>query len=249
MIAMKWDHTVPPFNIHVASPLLYAIFVEFLKRFVKPCPTSTTMKSIRKIHNIFLSILSLFMLLTILYANHQQNKIWPLRNLLCDSYENNRLARTSSDVFMWSKYLEWGDTLFLVLSGRPISWLQYTHHMTTALLSYINVYPLMAPYLMVFQGMNCFVHVPMYWYFAYPKGALFKLRKLITGAQIVQHISAVTTSFATLFFMDDCDQNWLGNVGCVFGYGMYLAFFLIFYAAKYGQPAKKEEGAKRKKKQ
>lgn len=38
--------------------------------------------------------------------------------------------------FLWSKYWEWLDTLFLHLSGKPISQLQYTHHMSTAMLVY-----------------------------------------------------------------------------------------------------------------
>ncbi|CAN0325774.1 unnamed protein product, partial [Hapterophycus canaliculatus] len=38
-----------------------------------------------------------------------------------------------------SKYWEWFDTALLVAKGKPVSWLQYTHHASTAILTALNM--------------------------------------------------------------------------------------------------------------
>jgi len=152
---------------------------------------------------------------------------------ICDSFNENKIARISADLFLYSKYLEWLDTLFLHLSGRPISMLQSTHHASTAILSYLNSQPAMSPCSAIPQGLNCFVHIPMYWYFAYPKGFLFKYRKTITTIQIYQHIIALCTCIYVIFINPDCEQNYYGiRLGFVL-YMMYFGFFMEFYIKNY----------------
>lgn len=89
--------------------------------------------------------------------------------------------------FYWSKYWEWLDTAFLILSDREISWLQYTHHMSTALLTYVNINPFISSIALVTIFTNTLVHTFMYWYFAFSKGVLRPYRRLITVSQTVQH--------------------------------------------------------------
>lgn len=38
-----------------------------------------------------------------------------------------------------SKAWEWFDTALLVAKGKPVSWLQYTHHGSTAILTALNM--------------------------------------------------------------------------------------------------------------
>lgn len=38
-----------------------------------------------------------------------------------------------------SKAWEWFDTALLVAKGKPVSWLQYTHHASTAILTALNM--------------------------------------------------------------------------------------------------------------
>ena len=139
-------------HINIISPFLYIIFVNRITKLI-PCPKSTTMKIIRKYHNINLSILSFIMLVGFTIGNYQTDKLSSLNNLLCKPYSNNSYIIISANMFLYSKYLEWGDTLFLHLSGKSISMLQYTHHMTTAFLMYANIIDYISPYIYVFTAL------------------------------------------------------------------------------------------------
>jgi hypothetical protein len=224
-------------NIHILSPLIYIFFVKVIL-FVKPIPNSNLMKEFRKSHNISLSILSLFMLISITYSNYITNKIYPINNLLCKSYNNNLIANFSVLLFLYSKYLEWGDTIYLQLSGKTISTLHYTHHMTTAFVVYFNYIEYISPHMYIFMGSNCFVHILMYWYYAYPKGILFKFRKFITQLQIIQHIICLSTLIYT-FNLKNCEQNKYGSYIGFFCYLMYLIYFVLFYIKTYFKKLKK----------
>ena len=160
-------------SIHLISPLIYIIFVK-LFYFVSPNPESHKIKLIRKIYNISMSFLSIIMLISITISTYSSNKLKSLDSLLCLPYNNNILIYWSTYIILYSKYIEWFDTLFLHLSDKPISWLQYTHHMSTTILVYVHIHDNISPLIFVFQALNCFVHIPMYWYFAYPKGFLSK---------------------------------------------------------------------------
>ncbi len=217
-------------NIHLLSPFLYMLFTKVILLY-DSCPNNQIMISMRKIHNITLSLLSMFMFVSIIYANYLTNKLSSLHNLLCISYNNNHVALFSAKMFLYSKYLEWGDTLFLHLSGKPISMLQYTHHMSTAFLVYLNTVETMNSHYIVAMGLNCFVHIPMYWYFAYPNGFLKLFRVRITQIQIIQHIICIITSIYICF--TDCHQNKYGNKCGLIGYLIYLFYFLLFYMKSY----------------
>ena len=136
------------------------------------------MRQCRRFHNMLLSFMSFIMLVGITYSTYRNNKFQSLNNLLCKPYNYDIIALSSSWMFLYSKYIEWGDTLFLHLSGKNISMLQYTHHMSTALLVYIHLREFISPLIYIYMALNCFVHVLMYWYFAFPRGILFKFRKL-----------------------------------------------------------------------
>lgn len=198
---------------------------------IKPCPESKTMLALRKIHNIGLSILSLFMLISIIYTNIITNKLNSINGILCKPYDNN-YAVFSAYMFLYSKYLEWGDTLFLHLSGKKISMLQYTHHMSTAFGTYFNTYGIVNPQYFIPMSLNCFIHVLMYWYFAYPRGILKVIRVQITQFQILQHIICILASIY-IETLHNCNQNRYGNKIGLSLYFMYLIYFSIFYKNTY----------------
>jgi hypothetical protein len=215
--------------IHKLSPLIYTIFVKIIS-FFPAIPNSENMLFFRKMHNLFLSILSLIMLIGLIYGNYLDNKLATTYNFFClanESYWTTLSVKT----FLYSKYLEWLDTLFLVLSGKSISMLQYTHHMTTAILAFYNYYPVISPFINIFIILNCLVHVFMYWYFAYPKGYLHKFRRMITQLQIIQHIICLSTLIITPF-INNCSQNFYGHILGFFMYSMYLFYFILFYLNK-----------------
>lgn len=219
--------------IHLFSPLLYILFVKCVTQ-IKPISNSTLMKSFRKYHNISLSMLSFIMLIGIIIGNIQIEKFTSINDLLCKSYQNNWYAVNSVKLFLYSKYLEWPDTMYLHLSGKKISMLQYTHHMTTALLMYSNTLDYISPMIFPFMAMNCLVHIFMYWYFAFPKGFLRFFKKQITQSQIIQHILCLIT-LIYIATLKECQQNKFGLQTGLVLYSVYLIYFLHFYLKSYNK--------------
>jgi hypothetical protein len=209
------------------------MFVNFIQ-FCPPIPSNPIMIFFRKWHNINLSVVSLLMFIGITVGQLQTGKFDSIDALLCKSYDENLFAYYSARVFLWSKYLEWGDTLFLQLGGKPISMLQYTHHMSTAFLGWFAVNNGIAtPIVYVQMSMNSVIHVFMYWYFAYPKGGLHRYRKLITSSQIIQHIISLISLIYVKVNEVDCPQNKLFLESGIALYGMYLFYFTLFYVKSY----------------
>ncbi len=217
--------------LHILSPFIYILFVKLLL-ILPPCPKSHIMITLRKYHNIVLSTLSFLMFIGIVLANLLSGKLHNTRSLLCKPYNYNIFSIITTKTFLYSKYLEWGDTVFIHLSGKPISQLQYTHHLTTAFLMYMNMVDYLSPHLFVFISLNCLVHTWMYWYFAYPKGLLYRYRKMITISQIIQHIVCLLTIIYTST-LKNCHQNKYGNICGFCMYMMYLFYFVLFYKKMY----------------
>ena len=218
---------------HNLSPFIYILYVEGVKT-IPPCPQNIYMKCARYFHNTFMAFISGLMFLMITIGNAQMDKFSSIDNLICKSYENNWFAYTGAELFLWSKYIEWIDTLFLQLSRKPITNLHYTHHMSTAILMYNNINPHLTHSIYIFMGSNTLIHVFMYWYYADSYGWLYPYRQWITTAQILQHVLCVITIYTTnIFGEDDCKQNMYGNILAFLLYHMYLVYFMMFYFRKY----------------
>jgi len=214
--------------IHLSSPALYAAYVFAIQQ-LPACPESSVMKFCRTAHNINLSLLSAAMFFVALVGQVQTDKFASSNAFLCKSYDENWYMNLAGQAFLYSKYIEWGDTLFLQLSGKPISMLQYTHHMSTAILVYVGLdRTIISPHILVFIGTNTLVHIPMYWYFAYPNGFLKRFRRQITQSQIVQHIVCIGTIVYTMS-LDNCRQAEYVNILGFALYYMYLFYFTAFY--------------------
>ena len=222
-------------NFHLISPIIYILYVFFLQK-ITPKPKSHVIKFLRKIHNIVLSILSAVMFIGISYETYKMNKFNSIYELLCKNYDET--YSISTNLFLYSKYLEWGDTLFLHLGNKPISMLHYTHHMSTSILMYLNLEKYISPFIFISISLNTFIHVFMYWYFAYPKGFLYKYRKMITKFQIIQHF-IVVISVIQVTFLSNCQQNRFGKEAGLILYLMYLLFFSHFYLMTYVKETKK----------
>lgn len=101
--------------------------------------------------------------------------------------------------------------------------------MSTAILTYKNIEYFISPFIFIFMSTNCFVHIFMYWYFAFPKVFLKKFKKFITISQIVQHIICICTIIWIYFILNNCDQHPIGLELGLFLYSMYLFNFVKFY--------------------
>ena len=217
--------------LHSWSPILYIFWVKLIQK-IEPKPNNNKLKLIRKIHNLNLSFLSLMIMLLMFKANYDENKFYCINNLLCKSYNNNYYANIGSSLFLCSKYIEWIDTLFIHLSNKKISDLHYTHHMSTAFLLYHNIDNEVGAAAFVPIGLNCFVHIFMYYYFAFPYGFMKKFKKMITQIQLFQHFMVLTSSIYILN-LDNCKQNKYGTELSILLYTMYIIYFSKFYINTY----------------
>ena len=214
--------------VHLTSPALYAGYVHLLQK-LPSCPDNSIMKFARTAHNVNLSLLSAAMFVIAFIGQVQTGKFASTYAFFCKSYDDNWYMNLAGQAFLYSKYLEWGDTLFLQLSGKPISMLQYTHHMSTAVLTHVAyTRTILSPHGMMFLGTNTLVHMPMYWYFAYPKGFLHRYRRQITQSQIIQHVVCLGTIVYTMN-TDNCEQAEYVNPLGLAMYLMYLFYFVSFY--------------------
>lgn len=230
------------------SPLLYMVFVEFCKHYLprRTAENAKTIDMIRQLHNIGLAAASLYLCVGIAIAAYQSNKFASFDNLLCMRFNNEPVAYPFGWWFYVSKYWEWLDTAFLIIGGKEVSWLQYTHHMSTAILVYVNIHPIFSALSFTTGFLNTFVHIFMYYYFAYPKGIMRNFRKLITRTQILQHVLCLASILYMYSNLDNCYTTKSGLELALGLYIMYLVFFTLFYIAQYVKGGSKKGGASKK---
>merc|ERR1711963_109458 len=106
-------------------------------------------------------------------------------------------------VFYISKYVEFLDTYFLILCGRPVIWLQYLHHIGAPLACGLP-YHWNVVGAWIFVSFNGVIHTFMYYYYAccIMKWKFPLPKQLITYLQIIQFITGLG-SYAFYYFIED----------------------------------------------
>jgi hypothetical protein len=224
-------------TIAYASPILYMVYVEVAKR-ILPVETKSSkpvFDILKLVHNLGLAIASLALLVGIIYCGLESGKFNSVHSALCGPFQDEYTASMVGRYFYLSKYWEWIDTAFLITGGKEISWLQYTHHMSTAILVYANTSPVISSASLLACFTNTFVHVFMYFYYAFPHGFMKKYRKFITTIQIIQHCLCLSGFTYIYFNLDSCVTTTVGIKMALMLYVMYLTFFVLFYIVAYVQ--------------
>lgn len=153
-------------------------------------------------------------------------------------------------IFVWSKFAELIDTVFIIAHKKPLLLLHWYHHITVLLYAWFG-YIAGAPAGSIFGPLNAAVHTIMYGYYF-----LMAIRMkpkwfnpfYITVFQIVQMVIGVSTSCISFYYYrtdPDCFVN--GNIllqGLLM-YGSYLYLFVAFFLARY---YKKQQNSDKKKK-
>lgn len=222
--------------IAYSSPILYMVYVEIAK-IVLPHETKKNkpiFDVLKLVHNLGLAVASLVLLYGILYCAWESNKLSSIHASLCGPFKDEKTAMLVGRYFYLSKYWEWVDTAFLITAKKEVSWLQYTHHMSTAILVFANISPVISSASLLACFTNTFVHVFMYLYYAFPH-ALRKYRKWITTIQIIQHCMCLTGFTYIYLNLDSCVTTTMGIKMALALYVMYLTFFVLFYIVQYVQ--------------
>lgn len=98
----------------------------------------------------------------------------------------NKLFFWSALLFHYSKYVEYMDTAWLVLKGKPVSFLQGFHHFGAAWDTFLGI-AFQNEGIFVFVLLNAFIHTIMYAYYgATAAGFKISMKPLITLMQITQ---------------------------------------------------------------
>lgn len=225
------------------SPVVYGTLISLTKnlrfrkwkKYLKDRINLVTLKKIRKINNILLSIFSGGMTFFSALEIREQLKDYTADEIVCKQFTETENLYLIMKLFYLSKYWEWLDTIFLVIFNKHVSNLHYYHHASTPFLSYITVfYQGIVPSYIYACLLNCFVHTFMYWYYAYPLGFLNKYKKWITKIQIIQHTYILLSlSYIYLFCNEVFEEFYIPILVSLICYGYYFVQFTLFYVNKY----------------
>jgi elongation of very long chain fatty acids protein 6 len=152
-------------------------------------------------------------------------------------------------LFIYSKFAELLDTIFLIIRKKEIIFLHWFHHVTVLLFCWHSFHVSTATGLW-FAAINYFVHSIMYTYYAlaiYGFKPVFKLAIYITTIQIVQMILGISVilyaAYTQIVLGSPCNVD---PVNWKLGLAMYASYFVLFsllFYQKYFQP-KVEHGQK-----
>ena len=180
--------------------IYYLLIKKAIKYFDKNQINNILLNNFIQKYNIVISLISWYIFLITIYDNTNHINLY---GLTCSNHTNSMIT-----LFYYLKYIEWMDTIFLVIKKKNISFLHYYHHMVVPLFVYLNYgfintagqnYVLMS---------NSLAHGLMYMYYAYPR-KLKKYSKIVTTVQTVQHLGALLILIIQLFnyFNKECYYN------------------------------------------
>lgn len=160
-------------------------------------------------------------------------------------------------IFAWSKFVEMGDTLFLILRKKPVIFLHWYHHTTVLAYTWFSI-SVMNPTSGFFASVNAFVHVWLYYYYYIAdRGYRPFWGRYLTLAQLIQMVFGFGVSLLWAYYYFSgavCPQKYpLTLVGCTMAlYGSYFFLFFVMYMQRWGESTErkkqhKKEGESRKK--
>lgn len=147
-------------------------------------------------------------------------------------------------LFIYSKYFELIDTVFLVARKRKVGFLHWYHHCSVLLYCW-NAYVWEMPTGIYFVVMNYSVHAVMYFYYFLaavcnkpPKWALAVT--VMQLSQMAAGIAVTVSHLMTLMYgrVPNCDGHIPNLTGAL---SMYASYFILFAQFLFGRYCKKRE--------
>jgi len=158
-------------------------------------------------------------------------------------------------MFIFSKFVEFSDTLFLVLRKKPVTFLHWYHHATVLAFCWHGAKTMTASGRW-FCWMNYGVHAVIYVYFAWRTsgyGCPKWVSMCVTGAQMSQMVVGCAIGYVVWTIKANggqCHQRWSNLYMAL---GIYSTFFLLFshyfyvnYIKKRGKRPRSESPAPKK---
>ena len=143
-------------------------------------------------------------------------------------------------LFIWSKVIELGDTVFIVLRKQKLIFLHWFHHVLTLTYSFYSLSSMAGPILW-FCAMNTAIHTAMYAYYGIKALRLFFVPKhvnmLITTSQILQmiigFIICLRISLDKMSSNSSCGFPVNATISGLVLYSSFLILFVNFFVKSY----------------
>jgi hypothetical protein len=211
-------------------------------------------KTVMSLWNLFLTMLSITMLLGILLPFIKWNyEAESFQDMVCDKNQN----RWQGGMYFWihifslSKFIELFDTVILVARGKKVAFLHYYHHTSVLMYTWIADTCRFSPGWM-FAIVNCFVHSVMYDYYKVRSdGQRLTYDRCITQIQIMQMaIGIIVVLLWGYYHYTDpvncpADNSYYMILATIVLYASYFLLFLSFYIKRYFKTKTKKAEAKK----
>jgi len=229
-----WEY---PYNPYIAN-VLYLATLYGLQKWMQDRPPFR-LRTPLIIWNWALGIFSLMgffrMGQELMYLWRQENG---LHKSLCETGDHYLPAAFWGLLFVLSKYVELGDTIFLALRKQPILALQWYHHTLVTVFAWV-LYSWQEPVLRWYSFMNYGVHGVMYPYFAL-RGMNIKVPEVfamaITTLQVAQMIAGVSLNIYAIYVWGHggaCARNPSSVAFSLLTYFSLGVMFAQFFISKY----------------
>ncbi|SBS85652.1 long chain fatty acid elongation enzyme, putative [Plasmodium ovale] len=221
-LAVKYEKTI------LLISLLYIPAILILQKIMKN-RKEIEAKILKILWNVSLSLLSLIGVLFIMIYDRNV-----LKYVIIEETEYSPETRAVITIFTLTKVLEYGDTIFLILKKKKLTFLHSYHHLSVVIYCLYSQKELVS-HAHYFVFFNLIVHSIMYFYFGFiyiiPR-LLCKIRKFITCLQIFQMFIGIFISYYAIKNVDN--KVYVNNAIASFTlYLTYAFLFLNFYFNNY----------------
>ncbi|KAL9657362.1 hypothetical protein ABK040_014351 [Willaertia magna] len=247
----------------VISVILYALSLWLIPLYMRKVRNnkpfqSPTLDYFIKMHNLFLSALSVAMALGFLLevikivSTTEGGVLNKISAISCDAEGVMRVGQIPFwlYIFYLSKYYELLDTVFIMIKCKPLTFLHTFHHMSTLLLCWFVLVE--KTHMMWYPAtLNSSVHVVMYYYYyqsmnkdssIVPKSCLEMIKPWITRIQIIQFVFDILGTKFWLYFQyvegKQCSGKYTAFLWADVIIGSFLLLFLNFYFKAYNKKSK-----------
>lgn len=167
-------------------------------------------------------------------------------------YMENQVTQFWTSLFVLSKVIELGDTVFVVLRKQPLLFLHWYHHITVLLYTWHSYVEHAAPGRW-FICMNFAVHAIMYTYYtlrALKFRVPHQMKMLITALQLLQMVVGCALNFYVYGVKNSGRQCNITYQNINYSFLMYFSYFVLFakffYDAYVSPPQKSTDYRKSK---
>uniref|UniRef100_A0A8C3GYN1 Elongation of very long chain fatty acids protein n=1 Tax=Corvus moneduloides TaxID=1196302 RepID=A0A8C3GYN1_CORMO len=168
------------------------------------------------------------------------------RSVCSQSFFIHPVSKLWIYLFVLSKLVELGDTLFIVLRKKKLIFVHWYHHLATMIIAWC-AYKDMAAGLGWNAALNLSIHCLTYCYYTVTAMGIrvpASIAMLITTSQMVQMTGFVIMNIFLFFWKDNklCQINWLMLFFTAVLYTTLLALFFNFFIKTYLSSTRKSKG-------